>query len=489
VSKPAILCVDDERIILTSLKAQLQNSLDNKFQIELAESAEEALEIIEEFIESQTELPLVIADQIMGGMHGDEFLAQVKQRLPATHSIMLTGQASAESVGQAVNKAGLFRFIPKPWQEEDLLLTVQTALKSYNHQKSLVRQNSYQDVLNKILKLALKPLPLEEQLSEALTTILSTPCFNELNKGSIYIDQPVSGQTELVMISHINQGDPITMPPSMSDKRPQEILLLHESSYYQAPILINEKVVGFLFIHVPDTHQKSLQTETFLSAFCHTLAGMIKVSEYNLALKQNSIELGKLVEMRTQDLNQALKKLAEHNALLSKTNKELEYFATTDELTGLINRRCFFDRANAEAKRSHRYKTHTVFAMLDLDFFKVINDDFGHQVGDTVLSEVAKVLADSIREQDIIGRVGGEEFAIIMPETELSASNATCERIQQNVSAMQINIQEKVISVSVSIGITALKLDETTIDGAMSRADQALYDSKDKGRNLISLIL
>lgn len=136
MSRPVILCVDDERIILSSLKAQLQNNFASSFQIEVAESAEEGLEIADELIKENIEIPIVIADQIMPGMKGDEFLSRVKTLLPQTLTIMLTGQASADAVGKAINKAGLFRYLSKPWDEDDLILTIQSALDSYTHQKN-----------------------------------------------------------------------------------------------------------------------------------------------------------------------------------------------------------------------------------------------------------------------------------------------------------------------------------------------------------------
>ena len=99
MSKPVILCVDDEKIVLDSLKSQLKKSFGSDFEIEIAESGEEALEIIEEFIEDEIDLPVIISDQIMPGMKGDELLIEVNTLLPDTLKILLTGQASADAVG------------------------------------------------------------------------------------------------------------------------------------------------------------------------------------------------------------------------------------------------------------------------------------------------------------------------------------------------------------------------------------------------------
>jgi DNA-binding NtrC family response regulator len=129
-NRDVILCIDDEVIVLDSLKEQLQNEYNN-YLIEVSESGEEAMEIINELIADKVELPVVIADFIMPGMKGDKLLEKIHILLPGTKNILLTGQASIEGVSNAVNKANLYRFIPKPWEKEDLILTVKEALRSY----------------------------------------------------------------------------------------------------------------------------------------------------------------------------------------------------------------------------------------------------------------------------------------------------------------------------------------------------------------------
>ena len=135
-----ILCIDDEVIVLDSLKEQLQTEYKN-YMIEVAESGEEAMEIINELIEDKIELPVVIADFIMPGMKGDKLLEIIHNLIPGTKNILLTGQANVEGVSNAVNKANLYRFIAKPWEKEDLILTVKEALRSYNQEKTILKQN------------------------------------------------------------------------------------------------------------------------------------------------------------------------------------------------------------------------------------------------------------------------------------------------------------------------------------------------------------
>jgi response regulator RpfG family c-di-GMP phosphodiesterase len=138
-----VICVDDEKMILDTLQRDLSPLLDEKMQLEFAESAEEALEIMEEIKEEGGSLAVVVSDQIMPGMKGHELMIDVYSRYPFVQKILLTGQADADAVGTAVNKAALYRYIAKPWQTDDLLLTVKEAAKKF----VLARQVSEQEKL------------------------------------------------------------------------------------------------------------------------------------------------------------------------------------------------------------------------------------------------------------------------------------------------------------------------------------------------------
>jgi len=138
--KKVILCVDDERMVLTSLKAQLKRGLGPDYVIETAESGEEALTIIDEIQTEGAEMPLVISDQIMPGCKGDDLLIIIQKRLPRSLSIMLTGHATAEAIGRALNYGKLYRYIAKPWEEVDLILTVSEAIRSYYQAQTIEEQ-------------------------------------------------------------------------------------------------------------------------------------------------------------------------------------------------------------------------------------------------------------------------------------------------------------------------------------------------------------
>ena len=148
MAKPVIVCVDDERTVLKSLKVELKKAMGNEYGIEIAETGEEALELITELLEDGYELPLIISDYIMPDMKGDELLKRVHQISPKTLKIMLTGQADLEAVGRAIKYAKLYRYIAKPWQAEDLRLTVTEAIYSYLQDKKLAEKNAKLQQLN-----------------------------------------------------------------------------------------------------------------------------------------------------------------------------------------------------------------------------------------------------------------------------------------------------------------------------------------------------
>jgi len=146
--KQAIICVDDEDIILEALKDQLGPFFENQFQIETSTTAEEALEIYEELIQDGYEIPVVISDYLMPGTRGDEFLIKVHTRNPKTLKILLTGHANIEGITNAINKANLYRYIPKPWDRDDLILTVREAIRSFLQEMEIRNKNIELEAIN-----------------------------------------------------------------------------------------------------------------------------------------------------------------------------------------------------------------------------------------------------------------------------------------------------------------------------------------------------
>ena len=152
MNKPVLMCVDDEEMILLSLKDQLREHFSRDFAIEMLESGDEALELARELVKSSVDIPVIICDQIMPGMKGNELLRHLHDLSPKTFSVLLTGQADAGAVGDAVNFANLYRYIPKPWEETDLILTIKEAVRSFYQDKQLEEQNRILQEMNENLE-------------------------------------------------------------------------------------------------------------------------------------------------------------------------------------------------------------------------------------------------------------------------------------------------------------------------------------------------
>ncbi|MDY6804783.1 MAG: adenylate/guanylate cyclase domain-containing protein [Cyanobacteriota bacterium] len=154
MKKPVIICIDDEQAVLESLKVELKRALGDKYLIETAEGGEDALELFSELLEDEYEVALVLSDYIMPDIKGDELLKRFHQLSPKTLKIMLTGQADLEAVGNAIRYAKLYRYLPKPWQPEDLKLTVVEAIHSYLQDQKLDEQNARLLEMNQDLEIA-----------------------------------------------------------------------------------------------------------------------------------------------------------------------------------------------------------------------------------------------------------------------------------------------------------------------------------------------
>ncbi|MGL5877722.1 MAG: putative bifunctional diguanylate cyclase/phosphodiesterase [Xenococcaceae cyanobacterium] len=183
--KGTIVCIDDERLVLISLRDQLNRLLGGDYEIELAEGCEDALALFDELAQARIEIPLVICDQLMPGMTGEELLIDIHTRHPQTRKILLTGQASFDALIGAINRANLYRYIAKPWDETDLGLTVKEAIHSYFQTQQLLEQNSILQKINQELKSEIQRRERMEQqliheaLHDALTGLPNRTLFME----------------------------------------------------------------------------------------------------------------------------------------------------------------------------------------------------------------------------------------------------------------------------------------------------------------------
>jgi diguanylate cyclase (GGDEF)-like protein len=172
---------------------------------------------------------------------------------------------------------------------------------------------------------------------------------------------------------------------------------------------------------------------------------------------------------------------------LLTANKELQRLSSTDRLTGLYNRGHWEESLQREYARHRRYGSFAALVMFDIDHFKKINDTYGHQAGDQVIQRVAEVVREHIRSVDIAGRYGGEEFAVLMPDTELRGAAIFAERLRRSVEALQVSHEGQVITFTISLGVADLRSPSKDYKQLIEWADQALYASKKGGRNRVSV--
>ncbi len=165
---------------------------------------------------------------------------------------------------------------------------------------------------------------------------------------------------------------------------------------------------------------------------------------------------------------------------------ELAELSRRDALTGLYNRRAFDELAGTMVDRARRYEHPVAFAMVDLDHFKTINDDFSHSTGDRVLVRASELLLAALRESDLVARYGGEEFVVAFPETDREGSRIVAERLRKSFEDDPWEALEPGLSVTVSIGIVEIRESETVL-AALDRADEQLYAAKEAGRNRVQV--
>jgi diguanylate cyclase (GGDEF)-like protein len=247
-------------------------------------------------------------------------------------------------------------------------------------------------------------------------------------------------------------------------------------SLISAPIKMGEQVVGVLNAsHPMPEHFEPWQQHT-LSLFGCCLGQII----YN---HQMLNDLESIVELRTQELAKALDEA-------NRLRKRYQQLSMVDELTGLSNRRYFFSEAEAHMSRAIRYKQPCSLMLIDVDHFKRVNDQWGHMVGDQVLATISKLLIEEARGGDLVARVGGEEFVILLCESGLEGADLMARRIQERLANLETSRSRPGLKLTVSIGLTELSLDSAQelssgqlLDMLYFQADQAMYECKREGRN------
>ena len=212
------------------------------------------------------------------------------------------------------------------------------------------------------------------------------------------------------------------------------------------------------------------------SAYDNALASWKKQALLTLLITLGITSAAGVVAFRSVRL---LNALAEHNSALL-------HLAMTDVLTGVSNRRHFVNVLEHEFVRARRYGSPLSVLAFDLDFFKRINDGYGHAVGDEALTNFARVAKQGLRDMDLLGRLGGEEFSILLPNTTMTEALVVAERVRDGVTQISIPTDNGTLKFTTSVGVAEVRQTDTSVDDLLRRADAALYDAKAAGRNRVA---
>ena len=205
--------------------------------------------------------------------------------------------------------------------------------------------------------------------------------------------------------------------------------------------------------------------------------------EYKKLLKK-TIKMTTIGDATQKKLLMANEQIQKQQQQLSKAYKKMETLARTDPLTKLSNRRDYLEKFNLELNRFERNKIPFSVVLCDIDDFKLVNDEYGHDCGDFVLVGISELMTSTVRKQDVVGRWGGEEFILLLPETSIAGGNRVAEGIRKNLEDKTFFFNGKEIAVTMTFG--ASQYDGTMdIDACIKKADEALYSGKRAGKNRV----
>ncbi|MCJ7615771.1 MAG: GGDEF domain-containing protein [Desulfobacterales bacterium] len=257
------------------------------------------------------------------------------------------------------------------------------------------------------------------------------------------------------------------------------ILIISSMTLLRNQHKFDQEVLRWLIISLFFTIVAEVAFTTYVSVydFSNLLGHIFKIIAFYFIYKA-IVNMG--IEKPQRLLYRSLK---QSETQLQKALKAMEKLAVTDDLTSLYNRRQFLFLANNEFQRARRYKHSLSIIILDIDTFKQINDSKGHMVGDQVLREVARRCSQELRTIDVFGRYGGDEFAIMLPESDLTEASQIAERLRNSISMNAVNTDVGPVIVTISMGIANLSDKYSTLNSLIAGADQALLAAKRTGRN------
>lgn len=439
-----ILIVDDDPSALKLLKDILTTE---NHVVRLFNNGELALRSI--LVEAPE---LILLDIRMPGMNGFEVCRRIKEneRLKEIPVIFISAASDMEDKVRAFQEGGV-DYITKPFQKEEVIARVRTHI-ALSH--TILRMKNIAEAL-RISEESLK-------MAQALAHLGHWEW--DIKSGQF------SYSEEMYRILGLAPQGPMASHEAF-------LRTVHPDDRERVANHLSEVLVGDCF----DIEYRIILP----SGEVRVVHGKGEV--FSLGVGKQTKVIGTIQDIREHDQTKMLgviQDITERKELQSK----LEEQANTDFLTGCDSRRHFLEHAENELLRIRRYGGEMSMLMLDLDHFKTINDKHGHQAGDTVLKTLVQVCQGLLREVDVMGRIGGEEFAIMLPETGSGRALEVADRLCQAVAAAEIPLDAAApLHVTTSIGVASLAEDHH-IDQILNRADSALYKAKHAGRNRACLL-
>jgi two-component system cell cycle response regulator len=460
-----ILIVDDD----PNVRRLLNDTLKLKgYQILTAKDGSEAFTRLK-----QEPVNLVLSDLRLPNISGLEVLKKVKADYPLTEVIILTGNASLDSAIESTNM-GAFSYLQKPYEMDQLLLHIRRAIekqqaeeKILKHSIELKKINSELKALYEISLIISRTIDIDKLFSDITDSISGIEVFNFVQKSILFlVDQNRTrlvslgrSKIELESCNNINIGDClcglavknseiIIAKNCQEDKRHTRESHTREShpkaphGHIIVPLIAVNKIEGVLCLFTQPDTEPDERVLTLLS----TIGNQIGIAIENLKLYE-----------------------------------EAKSFSFHDPLTGLANRRLLQVQFEKSFEGAKRYEKPLSIIMLDIDHFKKYNDTYGHVEGDKLLVSIANILLKELRSPDYIFRYGGEEFLIMLPETDVKNAGIVAERLRKAI-ASQLNV-------TVSLGISFYHQSIQTGEKLIHHADTALYKAKQNGRNRVEINL
>lgn len=455
MSKPVIVCVDDDVDIQDTIARVLNASLGDRFSLEIAGSASETLEIIKNLQNENRDIPVLLADYLLPVMKGDELLRKVKKLSPKTLGILITGHGTLDMIANVISDPGLYCYIAKPWDNEKLIQAIEEASRRYfneKHMEEIFREQKryLASLMSNLPGVAYRRKPDQgwtmQFMSEGVISLTGYTPY-ELMTGSL-------SYTDL-----IHPIDQVEVQQSISEC-----------------LARREKYTVVYRIHTRAQEEKWVWEQ-----------GNGVYSEKNELLALEGFITDITERKRTEEvLQKSHDYLQTHIKEVEALQEKLREEAIRDSLTGIFNRRYLEETLDREIARACRDRMPVGVMMMDLDFFKEVNDTHGHAGGDLLLKAMGNLLRTKVRLEDIPCRYGGEEFVLVMPNASIHVAIERAELIRMQFDALHIPYNNKsAISATLSIGVAAYPEHGSTREELLQHADLALYQAKESGRDRV----